>query len=196
MRLVLASGSPRRKDILAGAGIACEIAPVDIDEDPHRARPGAPPAEVAIGLAQRKALARASLEAAPGLVLGADTVVVAPGGALLGKPADAGEARQMALALSGREHEVVTGIALHDVASGRTRARAVSSRVRFFSLTNEVIEAYLARGLWRGKAGGYGAQDPAPGGRATLVERIEGSETNVIGLPLEETRALLEEAAA
>jgi septum formation protein len=195
MRVLLASASPRRRDLLRGAGVAFEAAPVDVDEDLDAARPGAPPAEVAVGLALRKALARARLEGGgPALVLAADTIVVAPGGALFGKARDEAEAGRMLAALSGRAHDVVTGVAVLRADTGACSATSVASEVRFRTLGPEVLARYLASGLWRGKAGAYGVQDGPPGGRAGLVEEVRGSVTNVIGLPVEETLALLAEA--
>lgn len=197
MILVLASSSPRRCALLKKAGIAFEVAPVEIDEDLARTRPGASAAEAACELALRKALARARLvPPRPGgaVVLGADTIVLAPSGQALGKPGDADDARRMASGLAGCEHRVVTGVALTTVPEGRSLARAVESAVRFRPLAAPAIEAYVASGLWRGKAGGYGLQDDPPGGRA-LVAEVRGSETNVIGLPVEETLAMLDEVA-
>jgi septum formation protein len=191
MRILLASASPRRRDLLRDAGLAFEVAPVEVDED-LRAAPAAA-AEVAVGLALRKALARARLEAGPALVLGADTIVVAPSGELLGKPCDARDAGRMIAALAGCSHEVVTGVAVVRADTGACRARAVRSEVHFRPLGAADVEAYLGSGLWQGKAGGYGVQDEAPGGRA-LVAAVRGSVSNVIGLPVEETLALLEEA--
>jgi septum formation protein len=185
MRLMLASASPRRRDLLREAGVQFEVAPSGVEEDLSAARPGAAPAEVATGLALRKALARARLEAAPGLALGADTIV-AVDGEMLGTPGDEREAGRMIHALAGREHEVATGVAVVDVASGACRTRAVTSAVRFRALRPEDVARYVATGLWRGKAGAYGVQDGAG-----LVEEVRGSVTNVIGLPVEETLALI-----
>jgi septum formation protein len=191
MRIVLASASPRRQQLLRERGVVFDAAPVDIDEDLQGAgSPGAAPADFAMALALRKALARAALEPGPARVLGADTIVVAPGGELLAKPRDERDAARMMRLLSGRVHEVVTGIAWVAAESGRARARAVSSRVRFRALGDESIRRYVESGLWRGKAGGYGVQDGA------LVESLEGSRSNVVGLPVEETMALFEEVEA
>ena len=192
MRLILASASPRRSALLREAGFAFETAPADVDESFAAARPGAPPAEIAVGLALRKALARARLEAAPGLVLGADTIVVAPTRELLAKPRDERDARRMVELLSGCEHIVVTGVALVAAGGGACHTRAVESTVRFRALAPDDVARYLATGLWRGKAGAYGVQDGPPG----LVAEVRGSVSNVVGLPLEETLAMLREAGS
>lgn len=126
-----------------------------------------------------------------GLVLGADTIVVLDG-EILGKPASEEHARLLLARLSGREHEVVTGVCLLDAATGRARTRAVSSRVRFREIGSEEIGAYVATGEPLDKAGAYGIQ----GGAAAFVEELVGSRDNVIGLPVDEVREMLAEAGA
>jgi len=172
-RLVLASGSPRRRDLLQRAGLLFDVAPTDVDESP---RPG----ESARAMALRLAEAKAAAAGAPGaLVIGADTIVVRDGIGL-GKPVDDAEAVEMLRSLSGRSHEVVTAFA---VLRGEDRVvRAVSTEVRFRPLTEVVIADYVATGEPRDKAGSYGIQ----GIGAMLVEGISGSYTNVVGLPLVE----------
>ena len=181
MRLILASASPRRLALLAQIGIAPDaVAPADVDEGP---RPRELPRLLALRLACAKALAA---EADPGdLVLAADTVV-AVGRRILGKPADAAEAAGFLRLLSGRRHRVMTAIALRRDAI--LRHRVVETAVRFKRLSEPEIAAYLASGEWHGKAGGYAIQ-----GRAgAFVPWIGGSYSAVVGLPLTETRNLLE----
>lgn len=179
-RLVLASASPRRLDLLAQAGLAPgRVAPADVDETPL---PRELPRPCALRLARAKAEA---VVAAPGeVVLAADTIV-AVGRRMLGKPGDAAEAAAFLSLLSGRRHRVVTGIAL--CADGLCRTRAVETAVRFRRLTPVEIDTYVATGEWMGKAGGYGIQGRA----AAFIPWIGGSHANVVGLPLVETLALL-----
>lgn len=179
--LLLASGSPRRLELLASLGLDCEVAPVDIDEAP---RPGEPPAECARRLAAEKAAAAAARQPPGRLVLAADTVV-ALGEEILGKPADAADAARMLRRLSGRRHKVHTA-----VAAGRGDASAVrlsSSEVTFRPLADREIAAYVATGEPLDKAGGYGIQGLA----AVFVTRLNGSYSGVVGLPLYETAELL-----
>ncbi len=182
-RLILASASPRRLDLLAQVGIAPHaVAPAEIDESPlARELPRA----CALRLAEAKA---AAVWASPeDVVLAADTVV-AVGRRMLGKPADAAEAARFLTLLSGRRHRVVTGIAVRR--GDRQWGRAVETAVRFRRLDAGEIEAYLASREWEGKAGGYAIQGRAGG----FVPWIGGSYSNVVGLPLVETLALLEAA--
>jgi septum formation protein len=185
-RLVLASASPRRRELLSRLGLEFEVRPVESDETP---RPGERPEALVL----RLALAKARAAARPGeLALGADTVVAADG-ALLGKPADDEDARRMLSALSDRGHEVWTGVALVEVpaAAGtgklRERARACRTEVVFRVLSESEIDAYVASGEPRDKAGAYAIQ----GGAASFVARVEGDYTNVVGLPLPLVEELL-----
>ena len=180
--LVLASASPRRIELLAQVGITPDrIVPADIDETPLS---GETPPRLAGRLARAKAEAVAAREA-DSVVLGADTVV-ALGRRLLEKPADEGEARRFLALLSGRNHRVFTGVAVK--APGREAVvRVVETRVTLKLLSAAEIEAYLATGDWRGKAGGYAIQGPA----GAFVRRIVGSHPAVMGLPLYETVHLL-----
>ena len=185
-RLVLASASPRRRELLARLGVEFEVRAVDADETPLAA-------ETPEALVLRLALVKARAAARPGeLALGADTVVAA-GGALLGKPADDEEARRMLAALSGRSHEVWTGVALVEVPAGpgdgrlRERARACRTEVVFRALSGSEIDAYVASGEPRDKAGAYAIQ----GGAAAFVAHVEGDFTNVVGLPLPLVEELL-----
>jgi septum formation protein len=180
-RLILASASPRRLDILSGAGLTPDaVEPTHIDE--HEI-PGELPGPLALRLAQEKAMAHPGGEQA--YVLAADTVV-GLGRRILPKPLDAAGARRCLDLLSGRNHRVFTGIAVKAPDGGLT-ARLVETRVKFKRLSRTEREAYLASGEWHGKAGGYGIQ-----GRAgCFVVNLVGSYTNVVGLPLYETANLL-----
>ena len=188
--LVLASASPRRRELLAGAGVRFEVLPADIDED---ARPGETPAQLAGRLAREKALAVAS-RVGPDparFVLGADTIVVL-GESVLGKPRDPRDAESMLSRLVGRTHRVITAVVVarsHDLG---WRARTVESRVRMRPAELEEIRAYVATGEPLDKAGAYAFQ----GRGRRFVAEIAGSESNVIGMPLDETLDLLREAGA
>ena len=183
MRLVLASASPRRLELLARLGVVPdEVVPAEIDETP---RPRELPARYACRMAAEKAAAAAR----PGaLVLAADTVVAA-GRRILPKAEDEGTARAALSLLSGRRHRVLSAVTLVD-AEGRARHRLSTSIVVFKRLSDDELAAYLTSGEWRGKAGGYAIQ-----GRAeALIRSISGSHSGVMGLPLYETRALLRAA--
>ena len=183
MRLVLASASPRRLELLARIGVTPDaVVPADIDETPLRAEL---PAHYACRMAAEKA---AAVREPGALVLAADTVVAA-GRRILPKTEDEAEARATLALLSGRRHRVLSAITLID-GEGKARHRLSTSIVAFKCLEAQEIEAYLASGEWRGKAGAYAIQ-----GRAeALVRWISGSHSGVIGLPLYETRALLRAA--
>lgn len=171
-RVVLASRSPRRRDLLGRLGIAPTVVPADVDES---ALPGEAPPDLAVRLARAKAQA---IGAEPAdLVIGADTVVVL-GTRVLGKPADRQEATAMLSALSGRDHHVVTGVAVRH--RGVVHADVETTRVRFRDLDPGEIRWYVDTGEADDKAGAYGLQ----GAGAVLVRELQGSDTNVIGLPL------------
>lgn len=179
--LILASASPRRRDLLLQIGITPDrIATPAIDETP---RPG----ELPRLLAQRLARAKAEAVDEAGAVLAADTVVAA-GRRVLGKPAQETEARGMLSLLSGRRHLVFTAVVLR--VDRRRSERLVQSVVTFARLTEAQIAAYLATEEWRGKAGGYAIQGQA----ASFIRFISGSYSNVVGLPLFETAQLLRSA--
>ncbi len=187
-KFVLASGSPRRLALINQAGIEPDaLKPADLDETPRR---GEIPRAYATRLAQAKAaatLANVNLddELRGAYILAADTVV-AVGRRILPKAELLDEAAQCLRLLSGRNHRVYTAICL--VTPKETfRQRLVETRVRFKRLSEEDIEAYLASGEWRGKAGGYAAQGIA----GSFIVKIVGSYTNVVGLPLYEVMALL-----
>ena len=172
MALVLASQSPRRREILERAGIEVQVCVAGVDESMVA---GESPEE------HVRRLARAKAEAVPvpegGIVLGADTAVVA-GGEILGKPADPDDAARMLRLLSGRWHEVVTGICLR--AAGGLVVDAQTTRVRFAPLTEDEIRSYAGSGEPMDKAGGYAIQGLA----SKFIERIEGCYFNVVGLPM------------
>lgn len=184
--LVLASASPRRRELLEQVGVHYRVAVADIDETPLA---GEDPAAYVARLALAKA--RAVLAQAGGLpVLGADTTVVIDG-EVLGKPRDAVDAAAMLARLSGREHRVLTAVALVQFDAlwdERKAVRVSDTRVRFRRLTDAVIARYVASGEPMDKAGAYGIQ----GLGGALVARIEGSYTGVVGLPLGETIDLLD----
>jgi septum formation protein len=188
MILYLASTSPRRSALLRDAGIA--FSPVEPGEEPSE--PGVP-----VALARTRALEKAlgakiNPSAAPGLVLGVDTVVDL-GGAELGKPRDAEHAAVMMARLAGREHRVHTGIALIDWPSRDVVAAEVETAVVAFDpLDEEAIARHVALGLHAGKAGAYGIQDPPT---AAFARVVRGETDTVIGLPVGRLRALLAEAS-
>ena len=171
--IVLASGSPRRGEILTNAGIPfVREVPNDIDETP---RPGEPPRDYVVRLAREKA---ESVDAQIGrIVLGADTTVVIDG-QILGKPSSPADAAHMLRLLSGRSHEVITGICLRAVRGLVTDA--ATTRVWFTALSDSEIEAYARSGEPMDKAGAYGIQGLA----SKFVERIDGCYFNVMGLPV------------
>jgi septum formation protein len=167
-RLILASASPQRREILTRLGIAFEVRPANVEEET-----AGDPAAVAEENARRKATAIDG-----DLVLGADTVVALDGD-ILGKPRDAAQAREYLTRLAGRRHDVVGGIALAE--RGEVVAAAVEvTAVDFRPATAELVDWYVATGEWEGRAGGYAIQ----GRGAALVSGIEGDYLNVVGLPL------------
>lgn len=181
--LFLASGSPRRRELLTQIGVAFSVIGAEIDETPL---PDESPAAYVERLARGKAQAgRARLNAnAQACVLGADTAVVLDG-KILGKPLDEADALAMLMSLSGQEHEVLTAIALLD--GERCESRVVRSLVRFRPINAAEASAYWASGEPRDKAGGYGIQ----GLGAVFVSSLNGSYSAVVGLPLCETAELL-----
>ncbi len=187
-RLVLGSASPRRLELLAQIGVRPDaVLPAAIDETP---RPREEPRALAERLAGEKALASAAIaggraDLAPCLTLGADTVV-GVGRRILPKCETREDAELCLDLLSGRGHRVFTGLALV-TGSGAVRRRLVETRLRFKRLSRNEVEAYLMSAEWRGKAGGYAIQGLA----GAFVERLVGSYSNVVGLPLAETVALL-----
>jgi len=184
--LVLASASPRRRELLSGLGVAFTVRPVDLDESP---RPGEAPNAYVLRLAREKAAARVE---AGELVLAADTIVVVDG-QLLGKPRDEADARRMLGTIAGREHTVLTGVALHEKGKGGGEdsrgATVESSRVRMAAMSAAEIAWYAATGEPLDKAGSYAVQ----GLGALFVEEVFGNYTNVVGLPLPATLRLFAE---
>lgn len=171
--IVLASGSPRRRELLDTLGIAFDVVPADIDESVHDGE--VPEAYVRrLGLEKARAVAASHPDR---LVLAADTTVDVDG-EILGKPADADEARRILRLLAGRTHLVHTGLAL--VRGDRVETAVETTAVTFTPLDDAVIDWYVDTGEPFDKAGGYGVQGRA----AVFVERVDGSVTNVIGLPL------------
>jgi septum formation protein len=180
--LILASASPRRRELLERVGVPIEVRPADVDETPL---PGEAPRAYVV----RVAAAKASAAAVRGrFVLAADTTVTV-GGAILGKAADAADAAAMLRALSGRVHEVVTAFA---IVGPRSASGVVATEVDVIALDDRAIADYAASGEWRGKAGAYAIQGIA----AAFVRGVRGSVTNVIGLPLVEVLAALRDVGA
>ncbi len=176
MKLILASSSQRRAEILANAGLPFSVLSSAVDESPH-------PGEAAAALVQRLANAKADLVTAravgPAIILAADTEVVFDD-KVLGKPGSMEDARRMLRKLSGRTHAVLTGVALVRLPDGERRQFVESTLVHFRQITDEELSAYLATEESFDKAGGYGIQGRA--GR--FIPRIEGCYFNVVGLPL------------
>lgn len=188
LKLILASSSPRRAEILRNAGIAFEIRAAQIDESPL-------PGETAHAMVARLAEAKARAAAAQidvrereCIVVGADTAVEL-GGEILGKPRDSAHAREMLARLGGRTHQVLTGIFLLQLPENATRAAVENSSVKFAPLSEKEIDAYVETGEPLGKAGAYAIQGLA--GR--FISGIEGCYFNVVGLPLARLYALLRE---
>lgn len=182
-KLILGSGSPRRKELLAQIGVvADDIRPPEIDETPQK---GELPRPYCARMAREKVAA--VVAGAQDVVLCADTTV-ALGRRIMGKPEDAEEARAFLSAMSGRRHRVITAVALRR--GERLWERDVVTHVKMKRLSEAELDGYIASGDWRGKAGGYGIQGPA----GALIPWISGSFTAVVGLPLAETAGLLQAA--
>lgn len=179
--IILASASPRRRDLLAELRVPFEVAPSDVDETPRR---NESPEALVHRLARAKAMKTYAFRRAS-VVLAADTVV-AIDDAVLGKPVDRGDARAMLQRLSGREHRVLTGFCVIGP-RGDLVESVVATRVRFRDVAAHEIEAYLDSGEPFDKAGAYAIQ----GGAAAFVASIEGSYSNVVGLPQDEVAAAL-----
>ena len=182
MRLVLASGSPRRAELLHAAGIPFDVAAVDVDET---FRPGEKPERAVARLARTKAAAGAALHP-QAVVLGADTTVVIRGESLA-KPADAADAARMLRLLSGRSHDVLTGVCVCHL--GRRLVHVEPTRVRMAHLGEAEIAWYISTGEPFDKAGAYAIQ----GFASRFIEGIEGSYSNVVGLPISSVYDLLKE---
>lgn len=186
-RLILASASPRRRELLAQAGFTFEVHPAHVNEDP---RPGEDPIGYVVRLARDKAESvfadiSSSGPAPPHVVLGADTTVTLDG-QILAKPSDAADAARMLRMLSGRTHRVVTGVAV--ATASHTEVAAEVTGVQFLTLSDEEIAAYIATGEPMDKAGAYGIQGYA----AKWIPRVQGCYFNVVGLPLALVATMLE----
>lgn len=186
-KIILASASPRRSELLESAGIRFDVVPGHIDETPL---PGEEPKAHVLRLAAEKAREVARREVAR-FFIGADTIVVCDH-EIMGKPRDGADAERMLLKLSGVPHEVITGFAVYDRERDQVRSQAVTTRVFFKPLDLAEIRSYVATGCPLDKAGAYAIQ----GGAAYMVERIDGSYTNVVGLPLSEVVTVLRELGA
>jgi len=193
--IILASASPQRRQLLAELGVPFDVVPADVDET---APPGEPPREAAVLIARRKAEAAAAVadaRAGRAVVIGADTIVIAaparPGGPeeVIGKPRDDAHAAEILRRLSGTRQSIVTGLFVLDASTGRTAGGWEETRVTMAEMTEREILDYVATGEPRGKAGAYGFRpegDP-------FVKDIDGSFSNVLGLPLELLRRFLRE---
>jgi septum formation protein len=175
--LILASRSPRRRELLARAGYRFEVRPPREVAEDHLLG-GETPTRFVARLAFQKAADVAS-RLARGLILGCDTVAECDG-EVLGKPSDDTQARRMLETLRGRAHRVLSGLCLWQQPGARAIVRVAVTTLRMDPLTDEQIDHYLAAGTWKGKAGAFGYQD-----RLGWVHVVEGSESNVVGLPLE-----------
>lgn len=180
-KIILASASPRRHELLREMGVPYEVLVTDTDETAI----GKPVERVRI-LAERKARAAAA-QLREGIVIGADTLVALDERSL-GKPEDEEDAKFMIMSLSGRTHQVYTGVCLYDVAEKKVLVGADCSDVTFRRLSRQDVNDYMASGEWEGKAGSYAIQ----GKGSALVEKYEGSLSNIIGLPVEMLGEMLE----
>ena len=186
-RIILASASPRRMELLASAGIDFDVFAGNAPED---ILPGEEPLDHVLRLARDKALEVAARSDGR-FFIGADTIVLCDG-EIMGKPKDAADAERMLRKLSGVSHAVITGFAVYDKARDGLLSDAATTRVYFKHLRDEEIRDYIATGCPFDKAGAYAIQ----GGAAHMVERIEGSYTNVVGLPLCEVMEALRKIGA
>lgn len=183
-QVILASGSPRRRELLGGMGVEFIIDVPDVDETV-----GGKPGEMVAVLAERKARAVAERRN-EGVIIAADTLVALDDCAL-GKPEDDEDAKRMLRSLSGRTHDVFTGVCVLNARTGKMLVEAVRSGVVFRELTDAEIDEYVATGEPRDKAGAYAIQ----GGAGKFISAFEGSRTNIIGLPVERLTEMLQEMA-
>ncbi len=186
-KLILASASPRRRELMAEAGYQFEVIPSRVDEV-TLVDQGLSPAEVAKRIAVFKARDVATGIEEPAVVLGADTIVVCDN-EILGKAGDANEARRMLFRLSRTRHRVITGVALIETDTGREEIEAETSGIQMRPMSEGEIEEYITSGSWRDKAGAYAVQE----GADKFIVKIEGSYTNVVGLPMELVKRMLAE---
>ncbi len=182
--IILASTSPRRRELLRQIGIRFTSGPADVDE---RVRPGEPPETYAVRVAVDKARVAAG-RAGTGIVIAADTIVVS-GSEILGKPVNAQDAERMLMMLSGNAHRVITGLAVMDASAGKLLTGTSVTDVWFRDLSAEEIASYISSGEPLDKAGAYGIQEKG----ALFVKRIEGCYFNIVGLPLSLLGELLKE---
>jgi septum formation protein len=186
VRLILASSSPRRRELLAQYGYSFEVLPLPADaEEPAKA--GEAPEALVARLALQKARAVAA-GIQSGVLLTCDTVAACRG-RILGKPRDVEDAREMLRWQRGREQEVYSGLCVWPLPHGQPRVAVAVTRLRMAPISDEQLEEYLSSGLWEGKAGAFGYQD-----RLGWLEILEGSETNVVGLPMELLAELVQAA--
>jgi septum formation protein len=178
MELILASSSPRRAELLRAAGYVFHVVPPTLDEPMHRVGYDEPRQQAeALSFYKAREVAGRTQDA---LVIGADTIV-AVGDRVFGKPVDREDARRILETLTRTPHEVITGVTLIDAATGRRLISHDRTTVFMRTMSDAEMQAYLDTGEWRGKAGAYGVQDAAD----AFVERLDGSFTNVVGLPME-----------
>jgi septum formation protein len=182
-KLILASRSPRRRELLAQAGYPFEVHPPA--DTPEELLPGELPAQLVARLARQKA-ADVAGRVSQGLILACDTVAECDG-QILGKPSDQQHAREMLETLRGREHRVLSGLCLWEQPGARCEVRVAVTTLRMDRLSDAQIDDYLAGGTWQGKAGAFGYQD-----RLGWVHVLEGSESNVVGLPMELLQEMLQ----
>jgi len=182
--LVLASASPRRKELMAGLGLDFQVMPAGVPEDPL---PGEAPQDMVMRLAQDKASASAG-GLTEGFVVGADSMVVS-GGEVLGKPVDASDARRMLRRLSGTQHQVMTGISVVNAANGDRRTEFMASPIKLRILTEAEIDASIRSGIPFDKAGAYAVQDE----ELHPAEWWRGCYSNIVGLPLCRLLEMLQE---
>ena len=182
-RIILASASPRRAELLRKMGYRFDVVPPDVDE---RVRERADPAEEAVRLAIAKA-DEVAARVEPAIIIAADTVV-ALGQQIIGKPRNRRHAKEMLRRLSGTRHHVITGLCVLDTRTGRRVADRVSTAVTMTPMTEAQIDEYVRSGEADGKAGAYAIQETAD----RYVEKVEGSFTNVVGLPIERLREILD----
>jgi septum formation protein len=174
--IILASGSPRRRELMALLGVEVQIAKPDVDESQH---PGEPPFDFVQRLSREKAETVAT-QGDEGIVVAADTIVVAPGGSVMGKPRDEADARAMLTSLRGKEHKVFTGVTLINRATGKVISDVCESKVKLREMSDEEIEAYIASGDPMDKAAAYAIQNS----EVAPVEQVVGCPANVMGLPM------------
>lgn len=187
LQLILASSSPRRAELLRGMGLRFEVRTPTVCE-PEPRSPGQIPQHWAEALSYFKARSVAK-DLRDGFALGADTIV-SLGDEIIGKPADVDDARRILNALAGTTHDVITGVTLLNVETGERLIRHETTAVTMKPMFDDTLERYLESGLWKGKAGAYGIQDSGDAN----IEHLEGSYSNVVGLPIELVEQLCADA--